>query len=181
MPLSAKSHEYTAFTVPGRGLFQFKKMPFGLTNAPANWQRIIDTVLGPELEPHVFVYLDNIIIISNTFSNHLKLLTTVFDRLHESGLVVSLDKCHFCKSELKYLGYIVDSAGLRPDPGKVEAILNIPPPKNVSEIRRFIGTASWYRRFITNFSLLLAPILVSMSNGIGPLNARIHSPLLKNL
>lgn len=119
--------------MPGRGLFHFKRMSCGLTNAPATWQRIIDTILGPELEPHVFVYLDDIII-SNTFSDHLKLLTTVFDRLHESGLVVSLDKCHFCKSELKYLGYIVDSAGLRPDPGKVEAILNIPPPKHVIEI-----------------------------------------------
>lgn len=159
VPLTESCKEYTAFTVPGRGLFQFRRMPFGLTNAPATWQRIIDTILGPELEPYVMVYLDDIIIISSEFSDHLKLLETVFDRLKEAGLVVSKEKCHFCKPELKYLGYLVDAKGLRPDPEKVEAIVNIPPPQNITEIRRFIGTASWYRRFVPNFSTLLSPIL----------------------
>lgn len=71
VPLSQRSKEYTAFTVPGRGLYQFCRMPFGPTNAPATWQRVMDTILGPELEPHVFVYLDDVIIISNNFTEHL--------------------------------------------------------------------------------------------------------------
>ena len=159
VPLTESSREYTAFTVPGRGLFQFRRMPFGLSNAPATWQRIVDTIFGPELEPNVMVYLDDIIITSSSFPEHLELLGVVFDRLRESGLIVSLEKCNFCKPELRYLGYLVDSKGLRPDPEKVEAIVNIPPPKNINEIRRFIGTASWYRRFVPNFSSLLAPVL----------------------
>ena len=158
VPLSESSRELTAFTVPGRNLYHFLRMPFGLTNAPATWQRIVDRVLGVDLENHVMVYLDDIIIISKTFSEHLRILGLVFDRLKNAGLIVSEEKCHFCKPELKYLGYIVDAKGLRPDPEKVQAILNIVPPQNITEIRRFIGTASWYRRFVPNFSSIIAPV-----------------------
>nr|WP_253308879.1 reverse transcriptase family protein [Rickettsia endosymbiont of Ceutorhynchus assimilis] len=158
VPLSENSREFTAFTVPGRGLFQFCRMPFGLTNAPATWQRIVDNALGADLQPKVMVYLDDVILISETFEEHLRLLGVVLDRLREAGLVLSLDKCKFCMSQLLYLGYVVDRDGLRPDPEKVQAILNIPTPKNVNEIRRFIGTASWYRRFVPNFASILAPL-----------------------
>lgn len=158
IPLSEDSKEYTAFTVPGRGLFQFKRLAFGLTNSPATFQRAIDTILGPELEPFVFKYIDDIIIVSKDFESHLMVLSLVFDRLVSAGLVVSREKCKFCMPQLKYLGYVVDSYGIRPDTEKVEAILNIPPPKNTTEVRRFIGTASWYRRFVPNFSSILSPL-----------------------
>lgn len=158
IPMNAASKGYTAFTVPGRGLFQFCRMPFGLSNAPATWQRVIDRVLGADLQPSVLVYLDDIIIVSQTFEEHLHTLSLVFDRLHAAGLVVSPDKCQYCRPQLRYLGYIVDGQGLHPDPEKVEAILTIPRPKNVTEIRRFVGTASWYRRFIPDFASLLAPL-----------------------
>ncbi|KAL1488854.1 hypothetical protein ABEB36_014649 [Hypothenemus hampei] len=159
VPLSESSKELTAFVVPGRDLYQFRRMPFGLTNAPATWQRIIDRVLGVDLEGKVMVYLDDIIVISESFSEHLQILGLVFDRLRDAGLVVKREKCHFCKAELKYLGYMVDSRGLRPDPEKVQAIINIVPPTNITEVRRFIGTASWYRRFVPNFSTILSPII----------------------
>lgn len=84
--MAESSKEYTAFTVPGRGLFYWNRLPFGLTNSPATWQRIIDTILGPELEPSVFVYLDDIIVISPDFETHLKTLSEVFDRLIAAGL-----------------------------------------------------------------------------------------------
>lgn len=158
VPLSESSREYTAFTIPGRGLYQFCRMPFGLCNSPPTWERIIDSVLGADLEPSVMVYLDDIILISQNFEDHLRLLGVVFDRLEAAGLIVSLDKCQFCRPELKYLGYVVDRQGLRPDSDKVEAIVRIPPPQNVGEIRRFIGTASWYRRFVPNFSSTIAPL-----------------------
>lgn len=152
------SREFTAFTVPGRGLYHFKRMPFGLTNAPATWSRLIDTVLGADLEPYVFFYLDDIIIISPDFATHLRILSKVFDRLIQAGLTVSREKCKFCRPSLKYLGYVVDAQGLKVDPGKVEAILNISPPKSVTEVRSFIGVCSWYRKFIPGFSTLLEPI-----------------------
>lgn len=152
------SKPLTAFTVPGRGLFQFCRMPFGLHNAPARWQRLIDGVLGLDLEPYVFVYLDDIIIVTQTYEKHIEVLKEVFHRLNQAGLTVGKDKCQFCRSQLKYLGYVVDGNGLHVDPEKVSAILNIPDPKNVADVRRVLGMAGWYRRFIPNFSTLVAPI-----------------------
>lgn len=158
VPVKPSSREYTAFTVPGRGLFQFKRMPFGLTNAPATWQRLIDQVLGVDLEEYVLVYLDDIIIISPDFETHLDVLEKVFDRLTRAGLTVSREKCKFCMPSLRYLGYFVDSRGLRVDIDKVKAILDIPPPQNPKEVRSFLGIAGWYRRFVKDFSTIIAPL-----------------------
>ncbi|KMQ84177.1 reverse ribonuclease integrase, partial [Lasius niger] len=136
VPLAPESRPVTAFTVPGRGLMQFRVMPFGLHSAPATFQRLMDTVLGPELEPHVLVYLDDIIIASNTFEDHLRHLTESF----------------------KYLGHIVDRHGIRTDPDKVSAITGWPTPTTLRKVRQFLGVASWYRRFIADFSAIAAPL-----------------------
>lgn len=158
IPMAETSKPLTAFTVPTRGLFQWKRMPFGLHNAPATWQRLIDRVLGIDLEEFVFVYLDDIIICTPSFEKHIDILGKVFERLTKAGLTLSREKCYFCKAELRYLGYVVNSAGLLVDPNKVEAIVNIPTPKNVSDIRRLVGLASWYRRFVPDFSSVVAPL-----------------------
>jgi len=152
VPLSPKSRAVTAFTVPGRGLMQFRVMPFGLHSAPATFQRLLDSILGPELEPHVFIYLDDIIIVSAT--NTLPR----FCRLRDARLRFNPDKCHFCRPELKYLGHIVDRWGIRTDLEKVKAMTQRPRPSNVRQIRQFVGLASWYRRFIPDFSATVAPL-----------------------
>lgn len=156
--LAEDSRELTAFTVSGRGLYQFKRMPFGLTNSPATFQRLVDRLLGPELEPNAFVYLDDIIVATDTFEKHLKVLEKIFERFIEAGLTFSKEKCNFCIPELKYLGYVVSSKGLHVDVDKVRAILELKPPKNATEIRRVIGMASWYRRFIPSFPHLINPL-----------------------
>lgn len=158
IPVAEDSRPLTAFSIPGRGLFQFKRLPFGLSNAPATWQRLIDRVLGPELEPHVFVYLDDVIIVTEDFETHLRVLEETMKRLTQAGLTLSQDKCYLCRPELKYLGFVVNELGLHVDPDKVKAILEIPSPKNITEVRRVIGTASWYRRFIPAFSTVIAPL-----------------------
>lgn len=158
VPVAENSKKYTAFTVPNRGLFQFRKMPFGLHNAPATWQRLIDKVLGPKLEPHVFVYLDDIVIVTQTFEKHLEVLEEVFRRLLDANLSVNQGKCQFCVPSMKYLGYVVDRNGLHVDPDKVRAMLNLPVPTNAREVRRVVGTFSWYRRFIPEFSTIIAPL-----------------------
>lgn len=158
IPLDEQSKEKTGFSVPGRGMFQFTVMPFGLSCSAQTLQRLMDAIFGPELEPKVFCYLDDVIITSNTLAEHVKLLETVHGRLKEANLTVNLSKCEFFKKSLKYLGFIVDSDGLRTDQDKVSAMLNYPRPKTVTEIKRFIGMCSWYRRFISHFSSLVSPL-----------------------
>ncbi|KAG7307441.1 hypothetical protein JYU34_007633 [Plutella xylostella] len=156
--INEPDREKTAFYVPGRGSLMFKVTAFGLTNAPATQQRLVDMLFGPEFELKVFAYLDDFIIISKTFEEHVSLLQRVLDKLRSANLTVNLDKCQFFRSKLRYLGYIVDAQGLRTDPEKVEAILNYPTPTTRKEVKRFLGTASWYRRFIPHFSTVAGPL-----------------------
>lgn len=152
------SKDKTAFTVPGRGLYQFKRMPFGLHNSAATWQRFVEKVLGAELETSVFVYLDDIIVISPDFETHMNILGRVLEKLLNAGLTLNREKCHFMKDELKYLGFLVNKDGLNTDPAKVECMLNYPVPKRVKDVRRLVGMVSWYRRFIPNFATRIAPL-----------------------
>lgn len=158
VPLEESSKEKTAFIIPGRGLFQFKRMPQGLKTSAATWQRLIERVLGEDLKENVFVYLDDIIIVSKSFEHHLELLTKVFERLEKAGLTINMEKCQLCRSELTYLGYVVNKDGLHVDPEKVRAIAEFSRPSNVGGVRRFNGMASWYRRFVRGFSSIMGPL-----------------------
>ena len=158
IPLENGSREKTAFTVPGRGLFQFKRMPFGLTNAPATFQRLLDKIIGPEMEPHAFAYLDDIIIVTKTFDEHLQWLSKVLNKIKVAGLEINRKKCEFCCSQVHYLGFLVNENGLQTDPDKIDPILKYPVPRNIKDLRRFLGLASWYRRFIPNYATLATPL-----------------------
>lgn len=158
IPIHEPDRDKTAFYVPGRGTFRFKVTAFGLTNAPATQQRLVDLLFGPEFELKVFAYLDDIIICSKSFSEHVLLLEKVLNKLKLANLTINLDKSNFFRSELKYLGYLIDANGLRTDPSKVEAITNYPVPKTRKEVKRFLGTASWYRRFVNGFSTIAGPL-----------------------
>lgn len=139
IPIAEEDRDKTAFYVPGRGTLRFKTTPFGLTNAPATQQRLVDALLG-DVDHRIFAYLDDIIIISATFEEHVSLLLKVLDKLRKANLTINLEKCEFFRSQLKYLGYVVDANGLRTDPDKVQAILNFPVPTNGKELKRFLGT-----------------------------------------
>lgn len=158
IPLDKNSREKTAFSVTGRGLFHFKVVPFGLCNSAQVQQRLVDKIFGPRFEPKIFTYLDDIIILGSTFDEHVTLLKEVKNRLEDANLTISIEKCEFFKTTLKFLGYVVGANGLRMDPEKVSSMINYPRPTNTTEIKRFIGLCSWYRRFIKNFSALTAPI-----------------------
>lgn len=158
VPLDEESKAKTAFIVPGRGQFQFSVIPFGLCNSAQGLCRALDQCIGYDLEPRCFSYVDDIIITTPTFEEHVKILNEVSKRLKKGGFTISKEKSKFCAKELKYLGYIMDENGLSMDPDRISPILNIAPPKTLKELRRIIGMASWYRRFIKNFSDLVEPM-----------------------
>jgi hypothetical protein len=109
--------------------------------------------------------MDDIIIVTQTFEQHLKVVNSVLKRLHEAGITVNQEKSEFCRPEVKYLGYVIDARGLRVDPEKVVAILNIATPKNIRVVRNFLGIVSWYRRFIPEFSIRAEPFARMQQKG----------------
>lgn len=157
IPLSEDSKAKTAFSVPGHGLFQFKRLPFGLHNAAQCLQRLMNTVFG-STDHKIFVYLDDLVIASSTFEEHLDTLNFVLERLIYANLTINFEKSVFCCGSLAYLGYMIDKTGLHTDPAKVEAIINFPLPRTYTEMKRFIGLTSWYRRFVKDFSTIAAPL-----------------------
>lgn len=158
IPLDEESRKYTAFTVPGRPLYQFRVMPFGLCNAPQRMTMLMDKVFPSELRENVFIYLDDLLIVSKDYSTHVSLLKKVALYLSKAGLTINVSKSKFCFNELKYLGYIVSDGCLKVDPDKVRAIREFPSPKTKRQARAFLGLAGWYRRFIENFSSIASPI-----------------------
>lgn len=170
VPLSNKSQEKTTFTVPGRGSFMFKVMPFGLCGAPARQQRLMDMLFSQNFcsdieNGMVFCYIDDIIICASDFNTHLLLLNRVLDKLKQANLTINKEKCKFFRKSLKYLGYVVDEYGLRTDPEKIASILEFRTPTSARDVKVFLGTCSWYRRFIRNFSTIAAPLNRLTSKG----------------
>jgi len=149
--LDERSKEYTAFTVPGRPLYQFRMMPFELCNAAQRLVRLMDRVIPAELRS-----------IAPDFQTHLKYLRRVAHSLKPAGLTIGLKKSKFCFKSLTYLWFIVGGGLLRMDPGRVSAIQKMPYPKSMKEVRAFFGTGGWYRRFVKNFATLAAPLSESL-------------------
>ncbi|KMQ86252.1 reverse ribonuclease integrase, partial [Lasius niger] len=158
IPLAKDSREITAFSVPDKGLYHFTRMPYGLTGAPATFQRLLDKLIGPEMEPFAFAYLDDIIIATPTFEEHIVWLKKVLAKISSADLTINPEKCEFCKSYVKYLGFIVQKEGLTVDPDKTLPIMEFPIPKNIKQLRRFLGIASWYRRFIPHLTTITEPL-----------------------
>lgn len=147
----------TAF-VTHRGLFEFNVMPFGLTNAPATFQRTMDLLLAGIAWQYCLVYLDDIIVFSATFDEHLQHLDEIFSRLRAANLHLKASKCQFAHDRVNYLGHVISPNGVEPDPDKIAAVRNTPAPKNVAEVRSFLGLANYYKRFVRGFSEIAQPI-----------------------
>lgn len=147
----------TAFST-ANGKFEYLRLPFGLKNAPAIFQRMIDDVLHEYIGKICFVYIDDVIVIGESFESHLRNVDTIFARLREANLKVNLDKTHFMKTEVEFLGYIVGTEGIRPDPAKVKSIENLLPPTNLKELKSFLGMTSYYRRFIRDYAKVAKPL-----------------------
>ena len=130
-----------------------------LTNAPSTFMRLMNEVLKYFIGKFVIVYLDDILIFSNIEEEHLKHLTSVMRRLQQEKLLINLNKSSFMKTQLIYLGFVISSNELKMDPEKVKAIKEWSSPRNIFEVRSFHGLASFYRKFIKNFSGIFAPMM----------------------
>ena len=157
IPVAERDRDKTAFSSQNE-TYRFCRLPFGLHNAPATFQRLMQLILRPVLGKQAFVFLDDVIVFSRSFQEHITDLDNVLSLIKEAGLKVSPEKCSFAKTSIKYLGHIVSSSGIQVDPAKTTAVQNMIEPKNAKEVRRFIGVASYYRRFVQNFSELAAPL-----------------------
>ena len=149
--VAVEEEDKTAFTTPF-GLFEYNRMPFGLCGAPATFQRLMHSCLRDQIYQLLLVYLYDVIVFSKTFDEHLERLEKVLTNLAQQGLKIKREKCSFLRREVSYLGYVVSSNGVSTDPDKISVVKNWPVPKTVKELRSFLGFASYYRRFVKDFS-----------------------------
>lgn len=157
IPMAPEDAPKTAFSTP-YGHYQFKRMPFGLKNAPATFQRLMDNVLSGLQGNELFVYMDDIVIYAHSLHEHEIKFKRLMKRLEAANLKLQPDKCEFLRHEVGYLGHIISSNGVRPDPNKIRAIQNFPSPRTQKNIKQFLGLAGYYRRFIPNFSKIAKPL-----------------------
>lgn len=157
IPIHKDSIERTAFVTPD-GQYEYLTMPFGLRNAPSVFQRAMYKALGNLVNTFVVCYLDDVMIVSETEEEGLERLNVVLETLQRAGISLNLKKCSFLKTRVEYLGYEVTSGQIRPNPRKFIALTKLPPPQTVTQVRQFIGLASYFRQFIPKFSQLAAPL-----------------------
>jgi transposase InsO family protein len=155
--VAKEDQDKTSFT-SHRGLYSFKRLPFGLVTAPATFQRAVDVILSSVRFQCALTYLDDIIIYSSSFEQHLEDLKTVLSLLQKAGITLKLEKCSFCAEEVQYLGFVVGRKGLRVDESKLDAVKKSVPPKTKTQMRRFLGLTGVYRRFIENYAKVAAPL-----------------------
>ena len=154
-----KSKHKTAF-VCHMGLFQFQQMPFGLTNSPTTFQRLMSQLFSGKEWEFVSVYLDDMLIASQSMEEHVEHIQKVLLRLKESGLRLKPSKCTFTTEEIEYLGHTLTPEGVKPNATKVEAVSKFPTPKNIKELKSFLGVANFYRRHIPDMAIISRPLTV---------------------
>ena len=163
---------YTAFTVGPLGLFEFNRLPFGLSNSPATFQRLMERVLGDLNMSICLAYLDDILIFSESYEDHLKHIEMVIQRIKEAGLKLNPSKCKFFRRSVKYLGHVVSSEGLQVDASKTDALEKWPIPENVDDVRMFLGFTGYYRKFVKDYAKIAKPLSDLLVGNGGPSNRR---------
>ena len=158
VPMDDASKQYTAFTLGSMGLYECESMPFGLCNAPPTFQRLMQNCLGELNLTYCLIYLDDMIVFSETPEEHLLRMRVVFDHLREHGLKLKLSKCDVFKMEINYLAHHVSKEGVRPSKKNLESIAQCPPPDTYTKVKSFMGLVGHYRCFIKGFAKIAAPL-----------------------
>lgn len=134
-------------------------MPMGLKGSAQTFQRTLQIILSGLQWQTCLIYLDDIIVFGSTFDEHLKRVKEVLDCIHQAGLKLKPKKCQFFQQEVTFLGHVVNKDGVKPNPENISKILEWPIPKNVTEIRQMLGMASYYRKFVKDFSAIARPLI----------------------
>ena len=158
MQLKPEIKSTTAFTIPGMGQFCWKVAPMGLLGSPASFQRLVETVLKGI--HNVIVYIDDLIIHTDTHRKHRETLRLVFDRLRANNLKVNLKKCEFGSTSVSYLGFRLTPEGIKPGLDKLKAVGSTPPPTCIKEVRQFLGLCNFFRAHVKNFAFVSHPLTV---------------------
>lgn len=158
MEVKKEDRDKTAFTT-SRGQFRVKVLPFGLCNAPSTFQRITDQTLRGMLQKNCLVYLDDIIIYSETSEDHLIHLRQVFERLKKADLKLKPKKCSIGRKKVRYLGRVVSEAGLEPDKDNISKVLQFVEPADKKTLKSFLGMTGYYRKFIPGYSEMAHPLI----------------------
>ncbi|GBG86822.1 hypothetical protein CBR_g42105 [Chara braunii] len=140
------------------GHYEFIVMPFGLTTAPATFQRCMNDLFRPWLDKYVVVYLDDILVFSKTLQEHQGHLRQVLEKLREANFKINAKKCEWAKTQVLYLGHVLDGDGIKPEDSKIAAIRDWPTPRTLTKLWSFLGLANYYRKFVRNFSTIAAPL-----------------------
>ncbi|CAC5360399.1 Retrovirus-related Pol polyprotein from transposon 297 [Mytilus coruscus] len=157
LELDEQSKEKTAF-MTHRGQYEFNRLPYGLANSPATFNMIMNEVIRDLNWKSALVYVDDILIYSKNFEEHLCHLAPLFDKLIEANLKLKPSKCQFACKEVQYLGHIITKEGIAVDPEKTASVQSFAAPKNVKEVRMFLGLCNYYRKFIHNYSKITSPL-----------------------
>jgi len=156
--MANESVKYTAFTTPF-GVFEYRQMPFGLKVGPARFQRFVNEALADLIRTNdIVVYMDDVLVATTTLDLYFKVLTQLFKCLVDNLLELRIDKCRFLCTEIEFLGYHVSENGIRPTKSGVETIENYPIPQSMRSLQRFVGMASYYRKYIEGFSIIAKPL-----------------------
>ena len=147
-----------------RGLYRYLCLPFGVSSAPAVFQKAMDTIL--QGLSRVICYLDDILVTGSSEEEHLRNLSEVLARLSKHGLRLKREKCSFMQDSVEYLGHRIDAEGVHTSASKVEAIVKAPAPKNITELRSFLGMVNYYGKFIQNVASKLHPLHALLKNGV---------------
>ena len=166
VPVAEKYRHKTSFCTQGGGLYEFVKMPFGLTNAPATFQRLMNEIFKVGLFKHVLIFLDDLLVYSETPAEHLEHLEKVFLKLRAAGLKLKPKKCDLFQTRLNYLGHVLDKTGIRPDRKKLEAVRDRERRKTVTQVRSFTAFCNYYRKFVKNFAEVAKPLYRLTSKGV---------------
>ena len=140
------------------GHYEFLVMPFRLTNAPTAFMDLMNRVFRPYVDQLVVVFIDDILVYSKDAQEHEQYLKIVLQTVREKKLYAKLSKCDFWLKEVSFLGHIVSAEGVRVDPTKIEAVVNWKPPRNVTEVRSFLGLVGYYRISVRGFSIIASPL-----------------------